>query len=122
MRPADSQSAHFNSFVESFITPRKRERWKYLYLNSSRNLFHESHKFRADLSKSLIVPISESSLSSVVPKTSRGVFLDFRGDSKELILSDAVLLGAGQDAIFSIVPGQLALFFFHEDELWLCRK
>jgi hypothetical protein len=27
----------------------------------------------------------------------------------------------GGDAIFSLVPGELAVYFFHEGEVWLCR-
>ena len=33
----------------------------------------------------------------------------------------AVVVAWGEDAIFSLVPGELAVYFFHHDEMWLCR-
>ena len=50
-----------------------------------------------------------------------GLFYDF-SDAPRVVpaAGDAVAAGGG-DAIFSLVPGTLAVYFFHEGETWLCQ-
>jgi len=50
-----------------------------------------------------------------------GVFYDFYDLPRVVPANLAVEAGRGRDAIFSLVPGELALYFFHECEVWVCR-
>ena len=36
-------------------------------------------------------------------------------------MKHAELVAGGGDALFSLVPGELVLYFFHENEVWLCE-
>jgi hypothetical protein len=51
-----------------------------------------------------------------------GVYYDFYDQPRNLTIEQATEISVANDAIFSIKPGKLALFFFHESEIWLCKK
>jgi hypothetical protein len=110
---------HYESFVDSFVIPRKRERWKYLFGHASANLFRQSHKFRADLLVSLTEPFLPDSIAMA---GQTGIYFDFRGPGVALDIREAMRRGNSNDAIYSMVPGKLGLFFFHEGEILLCSK
>jgi hypothetical protein len=50
-----------------------------------------------------------------------GLFYAFAGTPRVVPVELLRELQLG-DAIFSLVPGELALYFFHEGEVWLCRS
>jgi hypothetical protein len=51
-----------------------------------------------------------------------GVYYDFFDQPKILSLKDAFLVGENNDGIYSINPGKLAFYFYHECEIWLCKS
>ena len=51
-----------------------------------------------------------------------GVFLDFLDAPRTATLKEAVELGCNNNAIFSIQPGKLAIYFFHEGENFICER
>lgn len=57
-----------------------------------------------------------------ISSETQGVFYDFHGEPRLMSLEDAEAAGEGQDAIFSAVPGKLAIHWSHEDWSWLCRR
>ena len=51
-----------------------------------------------------------------------GVFYGFSDAPRVVPAALASAAAGGGDAIFSLVPGVLAVYFFHEGEVWLCRS
>jgi hypothetical protein len=109
---------HATGFAAAFIVPAKRERWRELLTRRPRRLSRDSHKLRSDLDPRTCRLLGERPPADL---RGEGVFYGF-GDGPRVIPADlAAVAAGGGDAIFSLVPGELALYFFHEDEVWVCR-
>ena len=108
---------HATAFVAAFVTPAKRERWLWLLTTRPRRVGRDSHKMHADLDRRTCRSVSCLADEALRP----GLYYRF-ADVPRVLPGGAVALadGAG-DAIFSVVPGELAVYFFHERERWLCR-
>jgi hypothetical protein len=109
---------HAAGFVAAFVTPAKRERWADLLTRRPRRILRESHKLHADLDRRYCHTVDR------LPPSVRGsgLFYEFF-DVPRVVPVEAVEASAGAgDAIYSIVPGELAVYFFHEGEVWLCRS
>jgi hypothetical protein len=110
---------HMSGFVESFVLPARRERWLHILTRRPKRASRDSHKLRNDLD------YSKCSRQDCVidPEIKKdGVYHDFHGDPHILSPAAAERVGYGCDAIFSVVPGRLAVYFFHECQSWLCRR
>ena len=118
--PDDLYNNHIAAFVSAFIERERRERWLHLLATRAKQLFKNSHKLHSHLDKTRC---TQSPDATFVDPATVGMFCDFHGDSPPLLVSGqrAVELGTGHDAIFSIVPGKLAVYFFHEDFVMECR-
>jgi hypothetical protein len=105
-------------FVAAFVVPAKRERWAELLARRPRKIRKSSHKLHSDLDRRVCQPVTE------LPASVRGAGL-FYGffDAPRMVPAECAAVAAGGgDAIFSLVPGKLAVYYFHEDEVWLCRS
>ena len=107
---------HATAFVTAFVTPAKRHRWHYLVTQRPSRIRRSSSKLHSDLDRRTCRSVG------VVPAGTRGdgVFYAFDLDPRIVSVDTAAVLASG-DAIFSLVPGELALYFFHESEVWLCQ-
>lgn len=58
-----------------------------------------------------------------LPATVRGsgLFYGFFDSPRVVPAASVAVAAGGGDAIFSLVPGELAVYFFHEGEVWLCQ-
>lgn len=110
---------HMTAFVESFVEGNRRDRWLYLLLERPKNVFRNSHKLYNDLNRSQCFRCKDT---NEIALDQRGVYYDFYSAPKNLTLREALLVGADSDGIFSIKPGKIALYFFHESEIWLCKR
>lgn len=109
---------HVTGFVGSFIQKSHRDRWLHLLLKRPKQVYSNSHKLHNQLDESRYSPlIDEANLSL----NQTGVYYDFMDEPVMLTLADALLVGRGRNGIFSIEPGKLAIYFFHEDENILCK-
>ncbi len=109
---------HATGFTKAFVTPAKRQRWLELLTRRPRRISRNSHKLHSDLDRRTCGCVGWS-----VPADVRGAgaFYDFF-DAPRLVPVDLIPSAAGAgDAIFSLTPGRLALYVFHEGEIWLCR-
>ena len=110
---------HLNLFVKSFVEKRRQERWinflcnrpKQTYKHSSDLLNHLDNKFYTEV----------DSVESI-PENGKGVFYDFSDEPEIISFSEASEKGWYQDAIFSYKPGKLAVYFFHEGWIFLCKR
>lgn len=50
-----------------------------------------------------------------------GVFYDFHGSPRVVPVEMLLNVNSPGDAIYSLIPGKLAIYFFHEGEVWLCQ-
>jgi hypothetical protein len=110
---------HAEGFAAAFVVPAKRERWRELLTRRPRRIGENSHKLHADLDRRTCRLAGEAPPAGL---RGEGLFYGF-GDGPRVVPADlAAAAAGGRDAIFSLVPGELALYFFHEGEVWVCRS
>ena len=121
MEPADADiEHHLAAFVDAFVVRERRERWRLLLSQRRRNTLRNSAKLMDHLDCRFCVQVDGA--FGIDPATV-GVFYDFHEYPPEVIsLREAAKRADSRDAIFSIVPGRLALHWSHEDWSWLCRR
>ena len=110
---------HLSSFVHSFVLNSRRERWLDLLMNQKDKAAQVKSKLVNALDERYCRRVK--TINGVDPGT-MGVFFDFYSSPSVVPLSDAMTKGDCRDAIFSVLPGKLAIVFFHEGELWFCAK
>ena len=117
---ADTYREHMAAFVSSFVDRDGRDRWLNFLVNRPKQLYKNSHKLHDRLNKTRC---TEAEQPKIADLSVTGVFCDFHHDSPPLLITAerAIELGTGHDAIFSIVPGKHAVYFFHEDFVMECR-
>jgi hypothetical protein len=111
---------HMIGFVESFVIPARRHRWLHVLSERPKRASRHSHKLHGDLDFRRCQELSVG--GRVDPEIKQdGVYYDFVEEPRILSADDADRVGWGCDAIFSVIPGRLAVFFFHECQSWRCR-
>lgn len=118
--PREQYIEHVAGFVAAFVMPDRRQRWLHLLAQRPKQLLKNSHKLLGHLDEAKCDRVE--SLDSISESTS-GVYFDFHADSDLVLVNRdrAMELGSGHDAIFSVTPGRIAFYFFHEDWIMACR-
>lgn len=111
---------HLEKFVSSFVLPDRQGKWEHLLLKNRKRSYKNSSKLESHLTKQFCLLVKKEDM--YINLETKGVFYDFRDSSFFVSLEDALILGDYQDAIFSMIPGKLALYFSHEGRIWLCQK
>ena len=112
---------HIEKLVDSFVLKNRRERWHFLFKRNDIKTYHNSHKLFNDLSPDYRKRDDE--LKTIVNLDVQGFIYDIGrekpriGNLKQMLKEYTCF-----DAIFSIIPGKLAIFFFHEGEIFVLRK
>ena len=126
--PADEtlRAEHITQFVHSFIEKSRRDRWIHLLLKPSETTRRTSYKLDRDLDRSFcrLIDGPPQLLPRQLNSRQIGIFDDLSGSPKQVKLEQ---LWNSQvdpfcDNLFLIRAGELALFFFHEFELFLCER
>lgn len=109
---------HAAGFVAAFVAPDRRDRWAELLARRPRRTDRNAHKLHSALDRRLCRRVA------ALPPSIRGLGLFYRFfDAPRVVpAEDAESAAGGGDAIFSVIPGELAVFYFHEGELWLCQS
>jgi hypothetical protein len=95
-------------------------RWLELLTRRPRRIDRYSSKMHADLDRRVCANMGQR-LTETPGLKGEGVYYDFY-DSPRVVPVEALLnLNVPGDAIYSLVPGKLAVYFFHEGEVWICR-
>jgi hypothetical protein len=121
----DDALEHLSAFARSFIVPKYRERWHHILVERPKKAWFELIKFPSHRDERYCIPVkSASEFLRGRTKEQTGIYFDGYDEPFRLTIMEADLVGSrlGQDAIFSIDAGQLAVFFFHESELWGCQR
>ncbi|MFN2407124.1 MAG: hypothetical protein ABR594_13805 [Pyrinomonadaceae bacterium] len=125
--PEEAQD-HLRAFAESFIKKAFVDRWLHITLEKPKKAEEELRKFENHLdaryctmlhgADSFPVSLAEAYGSK------RGVYFDGSEPACRMTAPEASSLATERnaDALFSLTPGKLALFFFHEGYAWKCER
>jgi hypothetical protein len=111
---------HMKSFAEAFVLDARKEKWLDLLCERPDSIFKQSSKLFNYLDHNYIE--QNDSLENIVSHDEVGVFYDFKYEPKFISFKKAIEEGKGHDALFSIYPGKLAVYFFHEDWNFVCKR
>ncbi len=110
---------HLAAFAEAFVLSIRRQRWKDLLSRRTKAAFRERSKLMDHLDPRFCKRVDGAfGLKSDL----EGVFYDFYAEPRCICLREAQQLGEYHDAIFSAVPGKIAIHWSHEGWSWLCRR
>ncbi len=110
---------HLAAFVDAFVVAIRRERWKDLLLLRRNRAFRDSSKLMDHLDTRFCRRVDGA---FGLARDVRGVFYDFSEEPHWTSLQEARERGEHHDAIFSVVPGKVAIHWSHEGWSWLCRR
>lgn len=111
---------HLKSFAQAFVTDDRKEKWLGLLSERPDNIHALSYKLFNYLDHNYIE--QNDSLANVAGDDTVGVFYDFNHEPKCVSFKEAKEEVAGRDAMFSIEPGRLAVYFYHEGWNFVCRR
>ena len=111
---------HMKLFAESFMLESRKEKWARLLCERPESIFNQSSRLFNYLYHNLIE--QNDSLKNVADDDATGVFYDFKDEPRIISFKEALLANKKHDAIFSITPGKLAIYFFHEWWNFVCNK
>ncbi|MCW9023559.1 MAG: hypothetical protein OQK73_02645 [Gammaproteobacteria bacterium] len=111
---------HMQLFAESFILDSRKEKWAMLLSERPETIFNQSSRLFNYLDHNFIE--QNDSLKNVVEDDGMGVFYDFQNEPTLISFKEAIDAGKELDAIFSIQPGKLAIYFFHEGWNFVCKR
>jgi hypothetical protein len=121
---AELRRLHLRAFAESFIQPHRVERWIHATIDKPTKARTCLAKFPDHRIASHCPEVSGTALwpESLTARfgDGLGLFFNGRGDGGLTSIAHAATLGG--DAIFSLVPGKLAVVFFHEGWGWICTR
>jgi hypothetical protein len=115
---------HMIAFAHAFVAKEHIARWLHITVEKPAKAYREMVKFEGYLHKNRcrlikgpdVFPLSLAQKYGTQP----GVYFDGSGPA---VLMSAAEAGMPQrDAIFSIKPGHLAIFFFHDGWAWHCEQ
>lgn len=111
---------HMTLFAEAFVQKERSERWRGFLTRHTRKMYARSSDLYNHLDERYFRQDDE--LDGVTSDETVGVFYNFMEKPKCITFAEAVELGSNNDAIFSIKPGKLAIYFFHEGWNYVCSK
>lgn len=117
---AETYHRHVEGFVANFVRSQYRERWREFLLQRPKQLSAKSSKLHSHLDWNFCAAMGEN--AALVAQSENGIYFDFYDEPKILTFTEAFHLGFGTDALFFIEIGKKVVFFFHEDESYLCQK
>jgi hypothetical protein len=117
--------AHLAGFATSFVRPKFRARWRHILLERPAKAAAQLRKFEGHLDPRRCRLVDNAAdVLHTIPESTRGLYFDGQDSPRFVSLDDALFRSGATtaDAIFSISPGEHAVFFFHEGWAWVCEK
>lgn len=111
---------HLKSFVDYFVEEGRKEKWVGLFSERPDNMLSLTGKLFNYLDHNYLE--QDDTLNNIAPDDTVGVFYDFNTEPTCLSFKEAIERAKGRDAMFSISPGKLAIFFYHEGWNFVCRN
>lgn len=109
-------------FIKNFVIKEKRHRWHHLCLEKPGKAKDNAHKIHNDLIWSFCSKLNYESEMALTKRKSKGIYYAFSSEAWWLSPSDAFLIGHGYESLFFIDEGNVAVYFWHEMEEYLCKK
>lgn len=119
-KPATSEKAqeHLEAFIQSFVDPDRRERWTMFMLKKPEKAAAELHKLPLDPRRTRWLEGPERNYSEYLRYAGGrlGIYFTFRTDPVWIAADEAASRADCdfEDAILSIEPGKLAIYFSHD--------
>jgi hypothetical protein len=107
---------HLFAFVRSFVFKERQSRWLSLIEKRSDRAYRDSGKMLDHLDFSFSVRVGSIEILSGYKA---GVYWEFHDQPVKVGPGEAFVLGMHRDAIYSLNPGRLALYFSHEGDVCL---
>jgi hypothetical protein len=121
----DEISSHLEAFVRAFVDPDRRERWREFMLEKPEKAARELHKLPLDERRTTWLEGAERSAASYerLVGGQPGICFTFNSDPVWMSATDADYRCEyeGDDVIFSVIPGKLAIYFNHDHASALLR-
>lgn len=119
---------HMIGFIDNFIISNQKDRWKHLLVKNRKRAWKNAGKLESHLVTKNCTLLKINDLP--INFDNKGIyynFYNFYDDDKKFLYinnKNAFILGQNEDAIYSIIPGKLVLYFSHiqENKIWLCKK
>ena len=111
---------HLTAFAETFVLETRREKWLMLFAQRPAMIASQSSRLFNYLNHNLIE--QNDALANVATDTAHGVFYDFHSEPRIMTLAEAKHRKKDNDAIFSITPGKLAIYFFSDGWNFVCTN
>ncbi len=111
---------HLSKFVRSFISKNRADRWEDLLIRRPSGIFVKSSKLFDHLDFNYCS--RSDAINDIVEERTRGIYYDFFSEPVITTFKEAIEKGDCRNALFSIRPGKLAVFFFHEGWNYVCRR
>lgn len=109
---------HLEAFIQVFVDPARRDRWRLFMLDKPDKAARELHTLQLDGQHATWLGRNERGSSPLLEamKGKLGIYFTFKGSPVWMRMEDGALQSdwQGEDAIFSIVPGKLAVYFNHD--------
>ena len=125
---AEAAEKHLRAFAESFIEKSFVDRWLHITLEKPKKAEEELRKFETHLDERYCRMLHGADSFPVslaeVYGAKLGMYFDGSEPACRMTAPEAASLAAERnaDTLFSITPGKLALFFFHEGYAWKCER
>lgn len=119
---------HLRAFGNEFIEKQKLGRWNHVLFENPEKAKNELNKLGNYLIRNFHRTLNGSDSFPISLKerfgNREGVFFDGIEPPIKITAPEAASLKEVRDvgALFSIIPGKLALFFFHDGDTLLCEK
>ncbi|AZP12548.1 hypothetical protein EJN92_11350 [Undibacterium parvum] len=117
------QETHLIAFARAFILGDRAERWLHMTVENPKKARVALAKLPESLNPQFCKRISGADAwpESLTDRlgSDRGVYFNGKGAARRTIIAQAAAIR--NDAVFSLVPGKLAVCFFHEGWTWICE-
>jgi hypothetical protein len=115
---------HLEAFSKAFIDKKYLERWRFLIVERPTRAKRELRKFDWHLNddRCRLIEAYEADPEILSQQFGSKLGVYFDGTRPPSLMTVAEAAGFQEDAIFSLEPGRLAIFFFHEGWAWICEN
>jgi len=125
-QPCSEEEAkdHLIKFAHAFVAEEHIPRWLHIVIERPEKAKREITKFENYLNRERCYLMKGAELfsSSLSKKYGNQLGVYFDGDGPAVLKTAAEAGEWRPDAVFSLKPGKLAVFFFHEGWAWHCEQ
>ncbi len=111
---------HLRSFAEEFVLEGRRDKWLALLAERPDTIRNQSTRLFNYLDHNYIE--QNNSLVNVTSDDTLGIYYDFDTTPKCIAFKRARECAKGLDGVFSVLPGELVIYFARDGWSFVCKK